>query len=69
MSRELVDQLELAGGQLPELAASPGGAPSTGQETLGVVSRAGLASGDGSSDGALPGSSVGGSLSRPLVVC
>ena len=47
--------------------ASPGDASSPGGEPLGVVSRAALGLGGGASDGALPGSSVGAGVSRPLL--
>lgn len=45
-----VDELELAGGQLAELAASPVDTTSTAGETLGVVSGVGPGLGDGSCD-------------------
>lgn len=61
-----VGELQLAGGQLAELAASPVDTTSTAGEALGVVSGVGPGLGDGTRDGASQESSVGVCLSRPL---
>lgn len=66
VSGDRVDELELAGGQLAEMAASPVDTTSTAGETLGVVSGVGPGLGDGTRDGASQESSVGVCLSRPL---
>lgn len=64
VSRACVDELELAGGQLAELAASPVDTTGMGGETLGVVSGTGPGLGNGTHDRA----SQAFCPSRPLVI-